>query len=258
MNVCYGGKGMTRNAIFVNKLTCSFEDKLVLNDISFVVPSNSTCVIIGPSGCGKTTLLHTLAGFVKPISGELRMNDVPVTDFPKQTGMILQEYALLPWCTVFDNVAIGLKIAHHNPERIKEKTNQVLRELGILSLGQRYPSQISGGQKQRVAIARSLSLNPEILLLDEATSALDAMTKEQLQDMLLSIHQTKKTTLLQVTHSIEEAVFLGEQIIVMNQGGIHDIIQNPLFGIENSRKKTAFYDMCLMVRGSLESGTQHE
>lgn len=249
---------MIKNAIFVNDLTCSFNDKLVLNGISFSVPSNSTCVIIGPSGCGKTTILNALAGFIKPISGELRINDVPVTDFPKQTGMILQEYALLPWCTVFDNVAMGLKITHHNPKRIKEKTNQILKELSILNLGQHYPSQLSGGQKQRVAIARSLNLNPEILLLDEATSALDAMTKEKLQDMLLSIHQTKKTTLLQVTHSIEEAVFLGEQIIVMNQGGIHDIIQNPLFGIENSRKNTAFYDMCLRVRESLESGTRHE
>lgn len=249
---------MIKNAIFVNKLTCSFKDNIVLNEISFVVPTNSTCVIIGPSGCGKTTILHALAGFIKPISGELKINDILVTDFPAHTGIILQEYALLPWCTVFDNVALGLKIAHHSPSSIKEKTTHLLKELGILNLSQFYPSQISGGQKQRVAIARSLNLDPEILLLDEATSALDAMTKEQLQDMILSIHQTKKTTLLQVTHSIEEAVFLGEQIIVMNQGGIHEIIQNPFVGIENSRKELTFYDMCLRVRESLESGTRHD
>jgi len=249
---------MIKNAIFVNKLTCSFKDKIVLNGISFAVPSNSTCVIIGPSGCGKTTILHTLAGFVKPVSGEIKINDIPVTDFPAHTGIILQEYALLPWFTVFDNVAMGLKITHHSPDSIRKKTNHLLKELGLLNLAQFYPSQISGGQKQRVAIARSLNLDPEILLLDEATSALDAMTKEQLQDMILMIHQTKKTTLLQITHSIEEAVFLGEQIIVMNQSGIHEIIHNPLFGIEHSRKKLAFYDMCLMVRESLESGTQHE
>lgn len=248
---------MIRNAIFVNKLTCSFENKIVLTDISFVVPSNSTCVIIGPSGCGKTTILHALAGFIKPVSGELKINDVPVTDFPAHTGIIFQEYALLPWCTVFDNVALGLKLAHHSPTNIKKKTDHLLKELGLSSLAQFYPSQISGGQKQRVAIARSLNLDPEILLLDEATSALDAMTKEQLQNLILAIHQTKKTTLLQVTHSIEEAVFLGEQIIVMNQSGIHEIIHNPLVGSENNRKNLAFYDMCLRVRESLESGTQH-
>lgn len=247
---------MFKNAIHVNDLTCSFADKIILDALSFVVPTNSTCVIIGPSGCGKTTLLHTLAGFIKPDSGELKMNGESVTDFPKSTGIILQNYALLPWCTVYDNVAIGLKINHQSPAIIKEKTMNHLRELGILEIAQFYPSQISGGQKQRTAIARSLNLDPEILLLDEATSALDAMTREQLQDMILALHQTKQTTLLQVTHSIEEAVFLGEQIIVMKKGGIHEIISNPLVGAENSRKKTAFYDMCLTVRESLERGAQ--
>lgn len=247
---------MIKNAVFVNNLTCSFTDKIVLDALSFVVPTNSTCVIIGPSGCGKTTLLHTLAGFIKPDSGVLRMNDEPVTDFPKRTGIILQDYALLPWCTVFDNVALGLKISHQNRMVIKEKTTALLNELGILDIAHYYPSQISGGQKQRTAIARSLNLEPEILLLDEATSALDAMTREQLQDMILTLHQLKKTTLLQVTHSIEEAVFLGEQIIVMKKGGIHEIIQNPLVGIKAIRKKSFFYDMCLTVRESLESGTR--
>lgn len=247
---------MIKNAVFVNNLTCSFTDKIVLDALSFVVPTNSTCVIIGPSGCGKTTLLHTLAGFIKPDSGVLRMNDEPVTDFPKRTGIILQDYALLPWCTVFDNVALGLKISHQNPTVIKEKTTALLNELGILDIAHYYPSQISGGQKQRTAIARSLNLEPEILLLDEATSALDAMTREQLQEMILTLHQLKKTTLLQVTHSIEEAVFLGEQIIVMKKGGIHEIIQNPLVGIKAIRKKSIFYDMCLTVRESLESGTR--
>ena len=246
---------MIKNAIFVKKLTCSFDDRIVLDSISFTIPSRSTCVVIGPSGCGKTTLLHTLAGFIQPDSGELSINDIPVITFPKNTGIILQDYALFPWCTVFDNVAMGLKVSHQTPEIIKKKTTKLLKELNLLDIAHYYPTQISGGQKQRVAIARSLNLEPELLLLDEATSALDAMTKEHLQDMILAIHQIKHTTLFQVTHSIEEAVFLGEQIIVMNKGGIHDIIQNPLVGIEDIRKKTVFYDMCLNVRESLERGT---
>lgn len=247
---------MIKNAIFVKKLTCSFDDRIVLDSISFTIPPRSTCVVIGPSGCGKTTLLHALAGFIQPDSGELSINDIPVTAFPKNTGIILQDYALFPWCTVFDNVAMGLKVSHQTPEIIKKKTTKLLKELNLLDIAHYYPAQISGGQKQRVAIARSLNLEPELLLLDEATSALDAMTKEYLQDMILAIHQIKHTTLFQVTHSIEEAVFLGEQIIVMNKGGIHDIIQNPLVGIEDIRKKTVFYDMCLNVRESLERGTR--
>lgn len=247
---------MIKNAVFAKQITCSFNRRIVLDSITFSIPSSSTCVVIGPSGCGKTTLLHTLAGFIKPISGELEVNGISVTDFPKDTGIILQEYALFPWCTVFDNVALGLKIIHQPPAIIEKKTMALLKELNLLDIAHYYPSQISGGQKQRVAIARSLNLEPGLLLLDEATSALDAMTKETLQDLILTIHQTKKTTLFQVTHSIEEAVFLGEQIIVMKKGGIHEIIQNPLVGIKGIRKKTIFHDMCLTVRESLERGSQ--
>lgn len=249
---------MIRNDIFVKDLTCTYADNVILNAISFAVPRGSTCVIIGPSGCGKTTLLHTLAGFVKPISGELRVGDKPVIGFPKNTGIVLQDYALLPWSTVYENVALGLKMRHQTSSAIQQQTEKILNELDIAAIADHYPAQISGGQKQRVAIARSLNLNPEILLLDEATSAVDAITKEQLQALLLSIHQSKKTTLVQVTHSIEEAVFLGEKIIIMKQGEIHKTLQNPVFGVKDSRKNPAFYKMCLTVRESLESGNKNE
>lgn len=249
---------MIKNAVSVSDLICKYENATILNSISFTVPYGSTCAVIGPSGCGKTTLLHAMAGFVRPISGEIRVNNQSIAGFPDDVSMVFQEYALLPWNTVFDNVALGLKLRHFSSFEIQEKTQDVLESLGISAIADYYPSQISGGQKQRTAIARSLVLQPAVLLLDEATSALDAMTREQLQNLLLSIHQKEKTTMVQVTHSIEEAVFLGQQILVLQKGSVFESIQNPIAGAENCRKQRVFYDMCLKVRDSLERGSRHE
>ncbi|WP_088825371.1 ABC transporter ATP-binding protein [Listeria goaensis] len=239
------------NAIQVKNVTCKYQETIALNKISLEVPEKSTCAIIGPSGCGKTTLLHAMAGFVAPTEGEIRFFGEQKIGFPDETGIILQDYALFPWKTVFENIALGLKIKKQSKAEINDRTQTLLAELGLEACQNKYPQELSGGQKQRTAIGRSLALNPKILLLDEATSALDAMTKESLQNRLLEIQQKRATTMVQVTHSIEEAVFLGQKIIVMGTGNIKQEIANPFFGQSELRMRKEFYDMCRTIRSAL-------
>ncbi len=241
------------NAIQVKNVTCKYQETVALDDVSLDVPEKSTCAIIGPSGCGKTTLLHAMAGFITPVDGEIHFFGEQKNRFPDETGIILQDYALFPWKTVFENIALGLKIKKQSKTDIYDRTQTLLAELDLEALQNKYPRELSGGQKQRTAIGRSLALNPKILLLDEATSALDAMTKESLQNRLLEIQQKRATTMVQVTHSIEEAVFLGRKIIIMQAGKIKQEITNPFFGQSELRMRKEFYDMCRTIRSALEN-----
>lgn len=239
------------NAIQVKNITYNYQQTNALTNLSLDIPENTSCAIIGPSGCGKTTLLHAMAGFLIPTEGEIFFYKERVTKFPKETSILLQDYALFPWKTVFENISLGLKIKKKSKMEIQERTITLLKELDLLPLAHKYPNELSGGQKQRVAIGRSLALNPKIMLLDEATSALDAMTKENLQNMLLKVKQKRKMTLVQVTHSIEEAVCLGQKIVIMDAGQIKQEIENPLFGKKELRMQAEFYDMCRTVRLAL-------
>jgi len=170
-----------------------------------------------------------------------------------QTALILQEYGLLPWKTVWDNVRLGLQMKRIPKEEMALKTEEMLGKLGLLSLRKRFPAQLSGGQRQRVAIARSLVLQPELLLMDEPFSSLDALTREEMQELLLQIWQEKNLTILLITHNIEEAVFLGQKIFVMSQcpGTIIKQLQNPLAGDYNARGKTEFLEVTNALRLSL-------
>ncbi|WP_239257100.1 ABC transporter ATP-binding protein [Listeria ilorinensis] len=245
---------MGAKAIHIQDITIEYEDKTVLKDLSLVVPGGTSCSIIGPSGCGKTTLLNTLAAFIKPVHGMVFYDDLPLVHYPEDTAIIFQDYSLFPWKTVYENVALGLKLKKYTPRKQHDKTIQILERLQISDIQHRYPHQISGGQKQRTAIGRSLALEPSVLLLDEVTAALDAMTKEALQDTLVEIATSKEHTMIQVTHSIEEAILLGQKIIIMQTGRIATEIVNPLFGQKNLRTSSAFYEMCVQVRQLLEEG----
>jgi NitT/TauT family transport system ATP-binding protein len=222
-----------------------------LDKVSLSVHKNTTCAIIGASGCGKTTLLYTLAGIIKPSSGSIVINNDELKDIRKSTGLILQDYGLLPWKSVWDNIAFSLKSRGFKKDEVNTKVSSILKDLGINEYAKRFPGELSGGQKQRVAIGRTLALEPDLLLMDEASSALDAMTKEHIQNLILDIYKQRQITLVMVTHNIEEAVFLGQKIVIMGKGKIKDIIDNPYFGVEDLRNNLEFYKVCLEVRKCL-------
>jgi len=215
--------------------------------------------IIGPSGSGKTSLLLLMAGLLKPTRGEIDFLGESLSRPHQKMALILQEYGLLPWKTGWENAALGLKIRGAAREVISARLQPILNELGLGDVINRYPGQISGGQKQRVALARALALNPELLLMDEPLSALDALTRENLQKLILKIWFQRRITIVLVTHSIEEAVFLGQEIIVLQTPGlIKAVVANPLMGAEDFRNDLNFHQKCTEVRSILEADAYHE
>ena len=237
--------------IEVKNLSVFYGTEMALSDISFRFLDETSYAIIGPSGCGKTTLLYSLAGLIPPSQGEILFDGERLSGIRESTGLLLQDYGLLPWKTVKENIVFPLQYRGLGKAEIQERVESVLSSLGIKNVEKKYPSQLSGGQKQRVAIARTLVLEPKVLLMDEPSSALDAITKEQFQNLVLSLFLKQKITLVLVTHNIEEAVFLGQKIIVMKDGTFRSIIDNPYFGDQNLRNREEFFQMCRKVRKSL-------
>jgi len=244
--------------IDIRGLSVNYGNESALKDINLNISKNSTCAIIGPSGCGKSTLIYALAGLIKPSGGQIFINGEELKKVRRDTGVILQNYGLLPWKKVWQNVALGLKVRGYDKSVIADKVHSILEELDMLPYKDKYPAQLSGGQKQRVAIARTLVTQPDLLLLDEASSALDEITKEHIQNLILNIYKKNPITIVFVTHSIEEAVFLGKKIVVMGAGCIKSQIHNPYFGDENLRLKPEFYATCLQVRKSLSGEVEQE
>lgn len=238
--------------IDVNALDVYYGSEAAVHQLNLNVQEKETCAIIGPSGCGKTTLLYALAGLIKPTGGEIRIRGEVLEKPRLETGLILQSYGLLPWKKVWDNLAFPLKSRGLAEKTTRERVDQVLNQLGLTEFQGKYPDELSGGQKQRVAIGRSLVLQPDLLLMDEASSALDAMTKELIQNLVLDVTRRNQMTLVFVTHNIEEAVFLGQKILVMKKGAVVHAMENPHFGKENLRNQLSFYETFLQVRSVLE------
>ena len=186
-----------------------------LRDITVDIPNGQFACLLGPSGCGKSTLLNAVAGFSLPTSGSVEVDGRPVEGPGPDRGMVFQEYALFPWMTVEQNVAFGLEIRKRPAAEIREKVSSLLAMLNLSEFRDRYPKDLSGGMRQRVAIARVLALDSRILLMDEPFGALDALTRHNLQDELLRIWEAFRKTVLFVTHSIEESIFLADRILVM-------------------------------------------
>jgi NitT/TauT family transport system ATP-binding protein len=170
---------------------------------------------VGPSGCGKTTVLRVAAGLLPPTLGEVQLNGVRVEGPGSERCMVFQEYGLFPWYTAIDNVAYGLKLAGMPKGERRGNAQDLLRRVGLGSYAQHYPGELSGGMRQRVAIARALAVDPEVLLMDEPFGALDAQTRAELQTELLRIWEQSTKTTLFITHSIEEAVYLADRVLVM-------------------------------------------
>lgn len=222
-----------------------------LGDISFSVKKGESCAIIGPSGCGKTTLLYLIAGLLPIQDGVIQVNGTTTTR--GNIPMILQDYGLFPWKTVWENVAMGLILKHSPHAEIKQRLEPILEELGLTPFTNFYPSQLSGGQRQRVAIARVLAMNPSLILMDEPFSSLDAMTREHLQQLLANIWKRHNITFIIVTHSIEEATFLGKKILVLTQrpARIQAEVENLHAGDPAYRSSKAFFEISSRLRETL-------
>lgn len=234
--------------IYCKDVTAHYGNFMAINRVRLSVEKNTTCAVIGKSGCGKTTFLHLLAGLLKPSSGLIEINGKPLKELRKQTGVILQEPGLFPWKNVWENVSLGLYVRNIDSEEIIKRVEEELKDLGLLNQKNKYPFELSGGQKQRVAIARAFVIHPDLLLMDEPTASLDMISKEVFQRQLLKQLKKHETTMMIVTHDIEEAVFLAEKIIVMEYGKVKHEIHNNLFGNEDIRNDLKFYEMCLRVR----------
>jgi NitT/TauT family transport system ATP-binding protein len=189
-----------------------------LRDANLVVEKGEFVCLIGASGCGKSTLLRIVAGFEPPSAGEAMMWDKPIAGPAPDRGMVFQDYGLFPWLSVRQNIGFGPASRGLPKAELRTLVDRFVDMVGLSRFADAYPHQLSGGMKQRVAIARVLANDAEMVLMDEPFGALDAMTRERLQDELLDIWQRTKLTVLFVTHSIEEAIFLADRVVVMEPG----------------------------------------
>ncbi|MDQ2989242.1 MAG: ABC transporter ATP-binding protein, partial [Pseudomonadota bacterium] len=200
----------------VSKVFQTADRELVaLKDINLEIPRGQFTCLLGPSGCGKSTLLNAVAGFSLPTAGTITCDGQLVTEPGPDRGMVFQEYALFPWMTVEDNIGFGLQIKGVGKPEIRQRVDALLAMLSLSDFRTRFPKDLSGGMRQRVAIARVLALDSPIMLMDEPFGALDALTRRNLQDELLRIWAELKKTIIFVTHSIEEAIYLADRIVVM-------------------------------------------
>jgi len=186
-----------------------------LENVSLYVKNEEFVSILGPSGCGKSTILRILAGLEEPTSGSVQVSGEEVKGPSAKRGMVFQSYTLFPWLTVRENIEFGLKLKGMKQKERKEISDRYLELVGLERFADSYGKELSGGMKQRVAIARSLANNPEVLLMDEPFGALDAQTKQSMQQLLLDIWKKEKTTIVFITHDIDEALFLSQRIYVM-------------------------------------------
>ena len=186
-----------------------------LAEVDLDVAERELVCVLGPSGCGKSTLLNIVAGFLEPTTGAVRVDGRPVTGPAPERGVVFQEYALFPWLTVTGNVEFGPRLQARPAAERKQTVGRYLDLVGLRAHADKFPAQLSGGMKQRVAIARALANNPAVILMDEPFGALDAQTREVLQDELSRIQRVEHKTILFVTHSIREAVYLADRVVVM-------------------------------------------
>ncbi|MBK8821491.1 MAG: ABC transporter ATP-binding protein [Anaerolineales bacterium] len=238
--------------IQVNSLSFGYSRSTpIFQNFNWEIQRGETWAILGSSGCGKTTLLYLLAGLRMPASGTITIDGEQITRPRPRSGLILQDYGLLPWATVRENTELGLRVrdfygqdGKHTPKNFQPENSveHWLERLGLKEVAGKFPSQISGGQRQRTAIARTLAVAPDLLLMDEPFSSLDAITREDLQNLTLSLCEEQNLTLIIVTHAIEEAAALGKKILVLDS--TPRVFENPRAGEINYRSSQAYHDLC--------------
>ena len=200
-----------------------------LNNVSLDIKEGEIVSVLGPSGCGKTTLLNIIAGFLSPTSGEVQLNNHVVKGPGSERGMVFQQGALFEWLTVSENVAFGPNMAGKPKDQTRQKVEHLLQIVGLGDFGEKPVYQLSGGMQQRVALARCLANDPDVILMDEPLGALDALTREKMQGLVLKLWEETGKTIILITHSVEEALFLGEKLVVMapRPGRIEKIYELP-------------------------------
>ncbi len=261
--------------IDVCDLTFTYPDgKLVFEGFTWHVGPGEAWAVLGPSGCGKTTLLYLLAGLHRPQLGEIRVGGQQLARPRPGTGLILQDFGLLPWATVRENAALGLRLrgfygpdGTHAPRRpsgialtasvVGAQVDPWLERLGLASVAGNFPAQISGGQRQRTAIARTFVLGPDLLLMDEPFAALDAPTRESLQSLTLQLRAETGLTTVIVTHTIEEAALLGKRVLLLGSLPNREtrIVENPEAARPEFRETPAYATMCAQLRRALEAAS---
>lgn len=205
-------------------------DLLTLDGVSFEVRDGEILTVVGPSGCGKSTLISLIAGLARPESGRVLVDGAAVKGPGRDRGVVFQELAILPWRTVSGNIGHGLEIARVPRKERRQIVDRFIAMIGLQGFEERYPHELSGGMKQRVAVARTLAADPKVVLMDEPFAAVDAQTRISLQEELLRISLETRKSILFVTHSIEEAVFLGERVLVLTRrpGRVKEIVEVPI------------------------------
>ena len=226
----------------------------VLDDVSFDIRHGEFVSIIGPSGCGKTTLMNIVGGFVQPTSGRVLLDGKPVQGPGPDRGVIFQEYGVFPWLTVRQNIAFGLKLASNRALAAdrEEIVARYMKLMGLSDFANHFPKHLSGGMRQRLAIARAYAVQPEFLLMDEPFGALDAQTRSAMQDLLLQVLQSEGKTVMLITHSVEEAIYLSSRIVVVTArpAKIRTVIDVP-FGYpraENVHEDPRFGELRAHIR----------
>jgi ABC-type nitrate/sulfonate/bicarbonate transport system ATPase subunit len=254
--------------IQIEAMTYSYAQLMpIFQDFSWQAGRGEAWAVLGPSGCGKSTLLYLLAGLRLPNQGQVRVDGLPVTRPRPYTGLILQEYGLLPWATVRQNAELGLRLRQfygpdgkHAPRQplLPGGAQKWLERLGLSAYQDQFTGQLSGGQRQRTAIARTLALQPDLLLMDEPFSSLDAPTRESLQNLTLELQAEQANdgrglTLVIVTHAIEEAAALGKKILLLGQPPNRQavVIENPIAGQPGYRSSPQYLEMCQLLRQRL-------
>lgn len=240
--------------VCVDHLRVQFGDFVALRDVCLDIADGEFVCLIGPSGCGKTTLLNTIAGFVQASEGMVSVAGKPVREPGPDRGMVFQEYGLFPWFTVEQNVQYGPRLKGARGSDLQAVSDRYLKLVNLEHVARHFPSQLSGGMRQRVAIARALANKPDILLMDEPFGALDAMTRETMQDELLKIWELERRTCIFVTHSISEAIFLADKIVVMaaHPGRISGVFANAMHR-PRDRTSSDYYEVFRTLNEQLRS-----
>ena len=208
-------KQISENAVEVRNVFKNYGDVEALRDLTLQFPKGQLTSLLGPSGCGKTTLLKIIAGLIPATSGEVLVNGKPVAGPGPDRAFVFQDFALLPWATVLRNVAFGLELRGVPKPQREDTAVKYIKDVGLSGFEKSYPHELSGGMRQRVGLARALSVDAQVLLMDEPFSAVDEQTRRKFQEDLLSLVQNENKTFLFVTHSIEEAVYVSDQIAIL-------------------------------------------
>jgi nitrate/nitrite transport system ATP-binding protein len=252
ISVCDVSMAYRGRSGLINKLTSrTSKDYVALANISFDIAPNTFVSIIGPSGCGKSTLLNLIAGLTSPTSGAILINGEEVNAPGPDRGVVFQNYALMPWLTVAENLHFAIETVYPTMSLADRKSRvyEYIELVGLKGAEKKHPHELSGGMKQRVGIARALAIDPQILLMDEPFGALDALTRGFLQDEVARIWEQKRKTVVMITHSIEEALLLSDKIVMMKRGpaaGIDEILNVPFprpRSRENLDQQSGYHDL---------------